>query len=331
MAEPIPAADRYTLSHVPSALPSLAEAVRAGLTSSPKSVPCRFFYDRRGSLLFEEICELPEYYPTRTERSILDDCAPALADCFDRPPRLVELGSGSASKTRLLIEALIGRHGSLRFAPIDISRSMLERTAEQLLEDYPQLEVHAVASDHEAGLAHLERTQEDEPQLVVWLGSSIGNFHRPEAAEFLRRVRAGMAPADRLLVGIDLRKDPATLRRAYADRDGVTARFNLNLLSRINRELDGRFDLASFEHEARWREEPGRIEMHLVSRRRQEIPIGALGVRVSFAEGESIHTESSYKYSAEEIDALARGADLYSEERWTDRSGWFSVNLFAPR
>lgn len=329
MLETKRAADRYTLSQVPSHLPSFAEEVRDGLKAVPKRLPCRFFYDRAGSLLFEQICELPEYYPTRTERRILDDCAGALASRLGGPVRLVELGSGSASKTRLLIEALLGAHGRLEFVPIDISKSMLEHSAEQLLEDYPGLEVHALAAEYGAGVAHLNRAHE-RPQLIAWLGSSVGNFHRDDAAGFLRTLREAMASADRLLVGIDLRKDARVLERAYDDRQGVTARFNRNLLARINRELEGHFDVESFAHEARWLEGPGRVEMHLVSRRRQEVAIDALGLRVGFEAGESIRTECSYKYSLAEIDALAEAAGLRAAERWVDPEALFSVNLLAP-
>jgi len=305
-----------------------AEAVRVGLTSTPKTLPCRFFYDEYGSRLFERICELPEYYPTRTELEILSACAAELACALPRRTSLVELGSGSSSKTRVLIEALLARHGRLRYVPVDISRSILEESAHSLLDDYPALEVLAIAAEYQHGL-HRIRAQEAPCKLIAWLGSSIGNFDEAEAVAFLARVRRAMTPTDRMLVGMDLKKDPAILERAYDDAAGVTSRFNKNLLTRINRELRGHFDEAAFRHEARWNDERGRIEMHLVSEIEQTVEIDALNLDVSFARGESIHTESSHKYTLGEIDALVAAADLRIERRWLDDDGRFSVNLLA--
>lgn len=300
-----------------------------GLRSSPKTLPCHWFYDEIGSQLFEEICELPEYYLTRCERSILEKRAGELADRFEAPTTVVELGSGSASKTRLIIEAFLERHGRLVFAPIDISRTMLEESAETLLDDYPRLEIRAFAGRYESGLEHLARAKAS-PRLTLWLGSSIGNLDRAQAALFLRRVRAGMAEADRLLVGIDLRKDRLVLEAAYDDSRGVTARFDLNLLERINRELGGHFDPASFAHRATWRADSGRVESHLVSRRAQRIRIDDLDLEVSFAAGETIHTENSYKYSQEEIAWLTRRSGMVHEAQWLDENGLYTLNLFAP-
>jgi len=308
---------------------SLADEVRAGLGARPKRLPCRFLYDEEGSLLFEAICELPEYYPTRAERQILEARADEIAALFPERISLVELGSGSASKTRLLIDALLRRHGALRYVPVDISRSILEESARSLLESYAGLEVRAIASEYEEGLRHL-RGDADRPRLVAWLGSNVGNFERSEAAAFLGNVRDCMAARDRLLLGVDLRKDPAVLERAYDDARGVTARFNKNLLARINRDLGGRFDLAAFAHRARWNESEGRMEMHLVSLRAQEVRIDALDLTVGFAAGEAIHTESSYKYAPREIDALADDAKLAVVRRWLDPAARFSLNLLAP-
>jgi L-histidine N-alpha-methyltransferase len=308
---------------------TLAQDVAHGLTDSPRRLSCHWFYDEIGSQLFEEICDLPEYYLTRCERSILAERAAEIADRFDAPTTLVELGSGSASKTRLLIEAFLGRHRRLVFAPIDISQTMLEESATLLLEQYPRLEIRAFAGRYESGLAHLARGRAS-PRLTLWLGSSVGNLDRRQAALFLRRVRAGMSDADRLLIGIDLRKDRRALERAYDDCAGVTARFDLNLLRRINRELGGNFDLAGFRHRATWQPDPGRVESHLVSLRAQQVHIEALELRIAFARGESIHTESSYKYSTEEIDALAFSSGMRCETRWLDREGLYTLNLFAP-
>lgn len=300
-----------------------------GLGGRPKRLSCHWFYDELGSQLFEEICELPEYYLTRCEWSILEKRAAEIAARFASPTTLVELGSGSATKTRLLIEAFLERHGRLTFAPIDISKTMLEESSTTLLEDYPQLEIRAFAGRYESGLARLAQ---DSPaaRLTLWLGSSVGNLDRRQAALFLREVRAGMTPADRLLIGIDLRKDRLALERAYDDSAGVTARFDLNLLARVNRELGGNFDLSTFSHRATWRADSGRVESHLVSRTAQRVRIDGLDLEVEFAAGETIHTENSYKYSPEEITWLARTSGMECETRWLDPDGLYSLNLFAP-
>jgi dimethylhistidine N-methyltransferase len=322
---------RYTLleSDPHSERASFAEAVARGLGSEPKSLPCRFLYDEVGSKLFEEICRLPEYYLTRAERRILETQADDIAACFDEPALLAELGSGSSAKTRLLIEAFLRRQGRLRYVPVDIAREILDESAQALLADYRALEIRAIAGEYQQGLRHLhgERTC---PKLIAWLGSNIGNFDRAGAAEFLAHIRGAMEPRDRLLVGIDLRKDRRTLERAYDDSLGVTARFNLNLLARINRELGGGFDLAHFEHEALWREREGRMELSLVSRRDQEVRIRALDQVVKLRDGERIHTEDSFKYSYEEIAEIASAASLCVARRWLDPTGAYSLNLLAP-
>ncbi len=307
----------------------LAESVRTGLTRRSKRLPCRFLYDEEGSRIFEEICRLPEYYPTRTESGILSEHSDGIAGLFSRPIVLVELGSGSSAKTRLLIESFLKRHGALRYVPVDISRSMLEEASLNLLDHYDQLEVHAIAAEYHAGLAHL-RSLSDRPKLIAWLGSNVGNFERDEAAGFLRRVRDAMSSGDRLLLGIDLRKDAAVLERAYDDARGVTARFNRNLLARINRELGGRFELDRFAHRAVYDEAAGCVEIHLVSDCEQSVAIDALDLEVRFARGEAIHTENSYKYSLREIRRLAEAAGFTTERRWLDAERRFSVNVLAP-
>jgi L-histidine N-alpha-methyltransferase len=321
---------RFTLLEVASAGPRAAFArdVRAGLLARPKRLPCCYFYDAEGSRLFEEICELPEYYLTRAEREILEARAQDVASRFPAAVTLVELGSGSADKTRLLIDALLRQHGALRYVPVDICRPVLEASARALLHDYPAIEVHAIAGDYHDALRHLAQ-EAGRPKLILWLGSSIGNLDRPDAAGFLRRVRETMAGEDRLLVGIDLRKARRVLEPAYDDARGVTARFNRNLLARINRELGGRFDPDSFLHRAVYDEARGRIEMYLVSPRAQRVRIDALDLVVPFDAGEAIHTENSYKYSLEEIAALAQDAGLALERRWLDASGRFSLSLCA--
>ena len=306
-----------------------AASVREGLTGEPKRLDCAFLYDAEGSRLFEAICELPEYYPTRSEREILETHAADILDCAPLDLTLVELGSGSSTKTRVLIDALLEEHGELTYVPIDISPSILEQSSRELLKDHPGLEIHGLAMEYQDGLHQLRRLFPG-PKLVIWLGSTVGNLARPEAAVFLRSVREDLDPTDRFLMGIDLRKDPGELERAYDDSRGVTARFNLNLLTRINRELGGHFDLDAFRHRARYDREIGRIEMHLVSLREQVVAIDALDLEVPFADGETIHTESSHKYSPREIDELVAAAGFTLNGQWMDGAGRFSLNRLVP-
>lgn len=320
---------RLTVPAAQTALPSFAEEVRAGLSASERSLPCRFFYDEVGSKIFEEICSLDEYYLTRVERSLLHERAAEIAAWFEGDVELVEFGSGSAEKTRVLIDALLTSRESLVYVPIDISRSALEESAEALLLDHPGLSVHAICGEYETALASL-RGEQARPRLVLWLGSSIGNLHKPDAAAFLRRVSAELSPRDRMLVGIDLRKDRERLERAYDDSAGVTARFNKNLLTRINRELGGNFDPNQFEFEARYREDSGAVESSLVSACDQTVDIEEIDASFSFARGQRIHTENSYKYSLDEIETLTHDANMRYETRWLDDDRDYSVNLFAP-
>jgi L-histidine Nalpha-methyltransferase len=322
--------ERFTLVGLPAEdrLARFARDVAAGLTAVPKHLPCCYFYDRLGSLLFEAICELPEYYLTRAEAAILRVRADDVADLFPGATDLIELGSGTAAKTRLLIEAFLRRHGRLRYVPLDICRTVLEERSRDLLRAYPQLEVLAIAGDYYEGLGHLGAMAADR-KLVLWLGSNVGNLERAEAARFLARVRGTLAPGDRLLVGIDLRKDRAALEAAYDDPCGVTAAFNRNLLVRANRELGAHFDVRSFEHRAVYNEEAGRVEMYLLSSRPQQVQLDRLGLDVGFAAGEAIHTENSYKYSPAEIEALAAAAGLRTERAWLDPDRCFRLNLFA--
>ncbi len=320
--------DRFTLitTRVESALNAFAEDVALGLRASPKRLSCRYFYDQEGSRLFEQICKLPEYYLTGAEREILSARAGEIVSGFPEEVTLVELGSGSAVKTRLLIEALLACQDGLRFVPVDISQSALEESSQRLLRAYADLEILGVAAEYHAGLARL-KDEIEGPKLILWLGSNVGNFDRPDAVRFLGRLRAAMADGDRLLMGVDLRKDRATLEAAYDDAEGVTARFNLNLLARINRELGGRFELEHFQHRVVYDEEDGRVAMYLVSACAQTVAVEGLDLEVVFAEGEAIHTEDSYKYSVAEIEALAGSAGLEVEEQWFDGERRFGLNL----
>jgi len=323
-------ADRFRLTVAEPAAPGadLAAEVARGLSAERKSIPCRFFYDATGSRLFQEICELPEYYLTRAEDEILARAALEIVGTLPPDAFLAELGSGDGRKTRRLIEAALARTKALLYMPIDISRSALEACARGILAEYPTVSVHAVAAEYEDGLRLLAQ-ETDRPKLVLWLGSNVGNLGRRAAGEFLGRLAASLGARDKLLIGIDLRKSPAILEPAYDDAAGITARFNLHVLERINAELDGDFDLAAFRHVALYEPAQGRIEMHLESRVDQTVRIGKLDRRFALRAGERIHTEDSYKYSLAEIDDLARAAGMRPERRWLDRAERFSLDLFG--
>ena len=305
------------------------EDVRTGLAKPAKRLSCRFFYDAEGSRLFEAICRLPEYYPFRAEGEILRRHAREIAARCDLPADLVELGSGSGEKTQLLIDALLDAQDALRYVPIDISKSALEASAKALLASRPRLSVVGVAAEYSVGLRHLPRAETGR-RLFLWLGSNIGNLERAAAREFVRGLRERMGPRDALLLGVDLRKDASIVQPAYDDAQGVTARFNKNLLARINRELGGEFDLDAFEHRARYLEDEGRIVVHLESKRAQTVRIRDLDMAVSFDAGEGIHTENSIKYSPAEIDALAAHAGLRIVARFLDSEERFTEVLLSP-
>jgi L-histidine N-alpha-methyltransferase len=312
---------------------SLAEDVRRGLTSSPKFLYPKYFYDALGSKLFEAICELPEYYVTRAETEIFVDHAGEIAAALAGPPvRLVELGSGEGRKTRLLIEAVLERQGGLEYLPIDISRTAVEESGEKLLLSYPELRIDAWVGEFIPTLQALAKSSPAVPgarTLALFLGSTLGNLDPAERVGLLASVRAVLRPGDGFLVGVDLRKPESVLVPAYDDPLGVTAAFNLNLLKRINRELDGDFDLASFRHRARWDGELSRIEMHLESLRAQTVSVRGLGLEVPFAAGETIHTESSYKFESGQIAQLAAETGFRLERVWTDGERRFGSHLLV--
>ncbi len=308
---------------------SFAEDVVKGLSAAPKTLPPKYFYDQAGAKLFEEICELPEYYLTRTEHAILNHHADAIASFFDNDVTLVELGSGNSAKTRILIEAFLRRSANLHYLPIDLSKHILIETARSLLNDYHELEITAYIADYHLALEALKGRRMGT-KLILFLGSNIGNFDPDEAEIFLRKTRATMNERDRLLVGIDLIKDKRILQPTYDDAQGVTARFNLNMLARINRELGGNFDLANFRHRAFLKESLSRIEMHLESTIRQTVTLRKLTRRFAFEKDETIHTENSYKFSMPQINELAHRSGFAVEKSWLDARKWFSVNLLAP-
>lgn len=303
--------------------------VGRGLSGSPKHLDCRYFYDYEGSILFEAICGLPEYYQTRTERGILEKNAGEIIGGLPGDVVLVELGSGSSVKTTIIIEALLEKNGSASYTPIDISRSMLEESATQLRARYDGLEIVSIAAEYTEGLARL-REFDKRPELILWLGSSIGNFERDGAVAFLKGITAGLTSRDRLLIGFDLVKDLEVLKKAYNDSRGVTAAFDLNLLARINRELGGEFDIDSFEHTAEYNTEKDRIEMYLVSKRDQDVPIESLNRTFHFDKGERIHTENSHKYTQAAIEEIADEVGLHIIRQWNDPRDWFNLTLFAP-
>lgn len=317
---------------VPSRTPvaDFAGAVRDGLLARPRSLPWQYFYDEHGSELFERICRLPEYYLTRTEDAILRDHAPAMVAGWDEGPTLIELGSGSAEKTRRLIAAALERHGTIHYLPIDVSATFLEGSARALVRLFPTLRVTGYVADYQDALAAAAARSEG-PKLIVFLGSSLGNYTTDEASSLLGQVARVMGPDDRLLLGTDLDKDPTTLEAAYDDAQGVTAAFNRNLLARINRELGGDFDLGAFAHRARYRPDPGRVEMHLVARSRQVVHIPGADLTVEFVAGESIHTESSHKYTIGGLQDLADRSDFAEEASWTDRDGRFRIQRWRLR
>jgi L-histidine N-alpha-methyltransferase len=310
------------------ALATIAHDVRAGLGGGPPyTLPPKYFYDERGSELFEQITELDEYYPTRAERAILNRHAPAIMQ-LTGARELVELGSGSASKTHALLYAMAGAGALDRYLPVDCSRAPIERCAEELTEIYPGLEVHGLIGDFERDLVHLPPPR--DRRLVAFLGGTIGNFDPAERAGMLRSVASLLRAEDRLLLGTDLVKDPAVLERAYDDAGGVTAAFNLNVLAVLNRELGADFDVDAWQHVARWNGEREWIEMRLRSVGDQHVAVPGAGIAVGFRAGDEIRTEISAKFTHERIARELGDAGLRIELLVTDPDGLFALTLAAP-
>jgi dimethylhistidine N-methyltransferase len=306
---------------------SFAEDVRAGLSSNPKTLKPKYFYDALGSQLFEAICRLPEYYLTRAEGEIFERHSAEIIAQLPRPVSIVELGSGSSVKTRFLIEAALAGQGELLYQPVDISATILELSAEKLLRDYPKLRIAGQVCDYTRDFAIAER-RDEERMLVLFLGSNIGNYTPDEARALLSQFRRALRAGDGLLLGADLKKAAAILEPAYDDALGVTAAFNLNLLVRINHELGGDFDPARFRHRAVFNEERSRVEMHLVSLAEQKVNLRGLGLQVGFQSGETIHTENSYKYDLTQLEALAEGAGFEPARTWFDSEQRFSCSFW---
>jgi L-histidine N-alpha-methyltransferase len=305
----------------------LGADARQGLTSAPRTMPPKYLYDARGSELFDRITGLPEYYQTRTERGILERVAPLVVDRV-RPTVLIEFGSGSALKTRVLLGEM-RRAGRLEgYGMLDVSEAASRSAAAELIRDYPGLHIECVVTDfeHDQPLPY-----EGHRRLLAFLGSTIGNFEAEAARDFLRDVAGRMQQEDAFLIGFDLVKDIETLLRAYDDAQGVTAEFNRNLLRVMNRELDADFDLDQFEHAVRYDEREARIEMHLVSRTNQTVRLDALDLEVSFAPGESIRTELSHKYTRRSVEALLEDAGLALDLWETDPDSLFALGLARRR
>ena len=307
---------------------AMARDVRAGLLSEPKELAPKYFYDERGSQLFEQITELDEYYPTRAERSILARRSAEIVAAAAQPRTLVELGSGSASKTRHLLSAMRDA-GCLRtYVPVDISEEITHETAESLVQEYPGLAVHGLVCDFEH---HLERIPDGEGgRLVAFLGGTIGNLFPRARRDFLSRVAAMLGPRDRLLLGTDLVKEPARLEAAYDDSQGVTAEFNKNVLEVLNRELGADFDLDAFEHVARYDSEEARMDIRLRSLVEQTVRIAGLDLAVSFAAGEEMRTEVSAKFTRERLERVYSEAGLALSGWFTDEAGDYALSLAQP-
>ena len=314
-------------------LSPIEHAVRSGLLRPDKRLPPWLFYDAEGSRLYEQITELPEYYLTRAEWSIFqsrgDEIVAAAANGSSRPLDVAELGAGTATKSLLLLQATVRRQGGTIFMPTDVSAEALAIATERIAREEPRVTVRPVVGHHEQALLEI-RTLEQH-QLVLFIGSSIGNYEDEDARELLRAVRRSLRKGGALLLGTDLRKDPRTLVRAYDDAQGVTAAFDKNLLVRINRELGGGFDLDSFRHVALWNDARSRIEMHLESLVDQTVRIAGLRVDVPFRRGERIHTESSVKYDDAMVDDLLGASGFTREATLLDAEERFAVHLARPR
>jgi L-histidine N-alpha-methyltransferase len=307
---------------------SFAEDVRAGLLAQPKILFPKYFYDELGSQLFEAICLLPEYYPTRAENEILTRYADEIASAVDGRKTLLEMGSGSASKTQLIIEAILKQQSELLFLPVDISATALETSSRVLLQSYPALSIEAYAGDYYNGLNSLRERPEGTRTLALFLGSNIGNFDAEEAHRFLRALRKVLRGGDALLLGADLKKEPSVLEAAYDDALGVTAAFNRNLLVRINRELEANFEPRFFQHYVTYNQAAGRVETYIESLRAQSVQLKKLALEIHFAEGERMHTENSYKYDLAGLSRMAEETGFTRARTWLDSREQFSSNLF---
>ncbi|MGI0487566.1 L-histidine N(alpha)-methyltransferase [Pantanalinema rosaneae CENA516] len=327
---PVIPADRLQIEVLIHPTQDVAQApfgqdVIQGLTQQPKTLPPKYFYDDRGSQLFEQICELPEYYLTRTETSILQNYAAEIA-ATTGVCELVELGSGSSTKTRLLLNAYQALGYPLHYIPIDISAGILKDSAHQLLSEYPTLNIHGLVGTYEQALQHLS-TPHLPKRLIFFLGSSLGNLNPAECEQFFQQIRSALQPGEYFLLGVDLHKSTELLEAAYNDRQGVTAEFNLNMLQHLNQRFQGDFDLTQFEHWSFYNESLHQIEMHLRSLRSQTIELAALSLTVTFESGETIRTEISRKFNLTATQQQLEEIGLNPLRVWADQNTWFGLLL----
>ena len=318
---------QYFKPHATKIEKTFAEEISTSLSVNSKSISPKFFYDKKGSDLFEQICSVPEYYPTRTEISILKKLQTELSSYLDEDFRLVELGSGSSIKTRLILDFLTTSQKTTEYFPIDISEILTE-SSEELLTDYKNLTITGIIDTYEGGLEFL-KTYDDKNNLIIFLGSSFGNFSPIDGYKFLEKIYSTMKPGDLFLIGLDLVKDKTVLESAYNDSEGVTAKFNLNVLSRINDELDADFNLENFLHHAIYNEKDQRIEMYLKSLTEQSVIISKSNLELKLQKDELIHTEYSHKYRLSQIHDLLDDVGFELKHTWLDDKKYFSLTLVS--
>ncbi len=318
---------QYFKPHATKIEKTFAEEISSSLGNTSKSIHPKFFYDKKGSDLFEKICSVPEYYPTKTEISILKKLQNELDSFLDEDFRLVELGSGSSTKTRLILDFLTSSQKTTEYFPIDISEILTE-SSEELLNDYKNLSITGIVDTYEGGLEFLQ-SYDDKNNLIIFLGSSFGNFSPIDGYKFLEKIYATMKSGDLFLIGLDLVKDKPILESAYNDSEGITAKFNLNVLSRINDELDADFNLENFSHRAIYNEKDQRIEMYLKSLVDQSIIISKSDLELKLKKDELIHTEYSHKYRLSQIHDLLDDVGFDLKHTWLDDKKYFSLTLVS--
>ena len=307
----------------------MGEDVIAGLSAQPKFLPPKYFYDEYGSQLFEQICELPEYYPTRTETAIFKQYSDDIVR-ITGPCEIAELGSGSATKTRILLSAYQRAQHPLRYIPIDVSGTMLSASAKQLLEDYPELSIQGLVGTYESALAHLPPAHLPA-RMLCFIGSTLGNLQPHECQQFLASISSRLRPKDFLLLGLDLQKEVSVLEAAYNDSQGITAKFNLNMLRHLNRQFEGDFDLDSFAHVAQYNAQQHQIEMYLESLRPQRVHLKAINFMASFEQNERLLSEISRKFDLDNISWVLQQQQLPVVKVFTDQNSWFGLLLCQRR
>lgn len=320
---------QYFKPHTTQIVKTFVDEISASLNKNSKFIDPKYFYDKKGSELFEQICSLPEYYPTRTEIEILENIQTDLSNYLDNSFRLVELGSGSSNKTRLILDIFDKIQQRIEYFPIDISEILTE-SSELLQREYENLHITGIVDTYEGGLEFIEK-YDDKKNLIVFLGSSYGNFLPQEGKNFLKKISCVMKKEDFFLIGLDLVKDKKILEKAYDDSQGITAKFNLNILSRINDELDADFDLNNFKHVAKYNEENQRIEMYLQSTVDQSVIISKANLSLALREGEMIHTEHSHKYTLNQIHELMKSTGFTLEKIWTDKNRHYALVLSSKK